>query len=97
MTLANEQKLPADEGRLDLRVMAPTAERDDFLAGICVALQCVTAADDGVLWAEIVQTAGTDAMLQYATFIEPDEWEMAGFAKYARMELHRAKPRKRHN
>ena len=71
-----------------------TPERDDFLAGICVALQCVTASDDGVLWSEIVQTAGVESLLRYATFVEPDEWELAGFKRYAQRELHRARPRK---
>lgn len=69
-------------------------ERDDFLAGICVALQCVTASDDGVLWREIVQTAGVESLLRYVTFVEPDEWELAGFKRYAQREMHRARPRK---
>lgn len=69
-------------------------ERDDFLAGICVALQCVTASDDGVLWREIVETAGTESLLRYAAFVEPDEWELAGFKHYAKRELHRSRPRK---
>lgn len=69
-------------------------KRDDFLAGICVALQCVTASDDGVLWREIVRTVGVDEALHYAAHVEPDEWELAGFRKYARVELRRSKPRK---
>lgn len=69
-------------------------ERDDFLAGICVALQCVTASDDGVLWREIVQTAGVESLLRYATFVEPDEWDLAGFKRYAQREMHRSRPRK---
>ncbi|WP_242898967.1 hypothetical protein [Stenotrophomonas maltophilia] len=68
-------------------------EGDEFLAGICVALQCVTAQDSGVLWAEIVRAVGVDDLLQYATFIEPAEWDLAGFSKYASTELHRRKPR----
>lgn len=68
-------------------------EGDDFLAGICVALQCVTAQDCGVLWREIVVAVGIDDLLQYATFIEPEEWELAGFGKYASAELRRRKPR----
>jgi hypothetical protein len=65
---------------------------DKFSAGICVALQCVTAHDDGVLWAEIVRTAGIEEMLDYAALVEPDEWELAGFRKYAKRELRRSKP-----
>ena len=79
--------------QLDVGVGRLEPERDDFLAGICVALQCVTASDDGVLWREIVQTAGVAKMLRYATFVEPDEWELAGFRRYAQRELHRARPR----
>lgn len=60
---------------------------DDFLAGICVALQCVTAFDSGVLWSEIIKAVGKDAILNYARNIEPDEWILAGFAKYAEVEL----------
>ena len=80
---------PVDRG-----VGRSAPERDDFLAGICVALQCVTAEDNGVLWREIVETAGVESMLRYATFVEPDEWKLAGFARYAKNELHRARPRK---
>jgi hypothetical protein len=69
-------------------------ERDDFLQGICVALQVVTAMDCGVTWSEIVRSAGIDDLLHYATFVEPAEWELAGFARYAKVELHRARPRK---
>lgn len=68
-------------------------EGDEFLAGICVALQCVTAQDSGVLWAEIVRAVGVDDLLKYATFIEPEEWDLAGFSTYASIELGRRKPR----
>jgi len=71
------------------------AERDDFLKGVCVALTCVTSMDCGVTWREIVTTAGVDELFNYAAFIEPDEWELAGFAKYAMQEFERGKPRKR--
>lgn len=68
-------------------------EGDEFLAGVCVALQCVTAQDSGVLWAEIVRAVGVDDLLQYATFIEPAEWDLAGFSTYASTELKRRRPR----
>lgn len=90
----NTTTLPAEAGPLDAGVRRPEPERDDFLAGICVALQCVTASDDSVLWREIVQMAGTESLLRYATFVEPDEWQLAGFARYVRNALHRARPRK---
>lgn len=72
-----------------------SAAADEFLHGICVALQVVTAADEAVLWSEIVETVGVDQLLDYATFVEPEEWELAGFSRYARSELRRAKPRRR--
>jgi hypothetical protein len=67
----------------------------DFFAGVCVALQVVTAHDSGVEWAEIVQACGIDELLQYAAHVEPDEWKLAGFAKYTRGELGKRKPAKR--
>ena len=67
--------------------------RDDFLAGICVALQCVTASDNSVLWREIVYAVGVGPLLHYSTFVEPDEWQLAGFARYAQRELGVARPR----
>lgn len=74
---------------IDARKAAADAE---FKTGICVALQAITARDDGVLWAEIVRACGVDDLLYHAAHIEPDEWELAGFAKYARDELGRDKP-----
>jgi len=68
-------------------------EGDEFLAGVCLALQCVTAQDSGVLWAEIVRAVGVDDLLQYATFTEPAEWDLAGFSTYASTELNRRRPR----
>ncbi|WP_420996293.1 hypothetical protein ACKI2N_012520 [Cupriavidus sp. 30B13] len=74
---------------------APAAQaKDDFLAGICVALACVQAQDHGTLWREIVRTVGEEDLLQYAAHVEPEEWELAGFANYAKLELNRNKPRK---
>ena len=72
----------------------PVVERDDFLAGVCVSLQVITAMDCGVTWAEIVRAVGEDKIIRYASHIEPEEWELAGFKKYAMQELRRGKPRK---
>lgn len=69
------------------------AERKSFNAGVCVSLACVMAQDSGVLWKEIVRTCGEDELLRYAAIEEPEEWQLAGFAKYARNELRRNKPR----
>jgi hypothetical protein len=68
--------------------------KDDFLQGICVALTIISSDGDGVLWAELVKTAGVDALLQYAAHVEPEEWETAGFKRFAKAELGRSKPRK---
>lgn len=70
----------------------PITERDDFLQGVCVALQVVTAMDCGVTWREIVKTVGKEAILQFAAHDEPEEWELAGFKRYARTELKCGKP-----
>ena len=53
-----------------------------FLGGICVALQAITAIDNGVLWHDIVSACGLEKISHYANEIEPDEWELAGFRKY---------------
>ena len=53
-----------------------------FLGGICVALQAITATDNGVLWSDIVSACGPEKISHYAKTIEPDEWEIAGFSKY---------------
>lgn len=66
--------------------------RDDFLQGVCVALQVVTSMDCGVTWREIVRAAGEDEILQYAAVTEPEEWDLAGFSRYAAQELKRGKP-----
>lgn len=84
---------PAVGIRLDQSVGRPAPARDEFLAGICVALQCAAAAGCEVLWGEIVRTAGVNEILHYAANVEPCEWEMAGFSRLARQELRLNKPR----
>ncbi|WP_208455243.1 DUF3850 domain-containing protein [Burkholderia gladioli] len=64
-----------------------------FFAGVCVALQVITAFDQGVMWAELVRACGTDELLQYAAHVEPEEWKLAGFEKYAFDELRKKKPK----
>ena len=65
----------------------------EFRTGICVGLQVLTGFDQCVMWGELVRTAGVDEMLHHAANVEPCEWELAGFAKYALKELKRRKPR----
>ncbi|AJX00898.1 hypothetical protein BM43_3025 [Burkholderia gladioli] len=69
-----------------------SARDDGFFAGVCVALQVLTAHDQGVIWKDIVKACGVDELLQYAANIEPEEWELAGFKHFARGELGRRKP-----
>lgn len=72
-----------------------TDTHKDFFAGICVGLQVLTAQDEGVAWGELVRACNVDDLLQYAAHVEPDEWELAGFKKYANLELGKRKPAKR--
>ncbi|MBA1366799.1 hypothetical protein [Burkholderia gladioli] len=65
---------------------------NQFFAGICVALQVLTTHDQGVIWKDIVKACGVDDLLQYAANVEPEEWQLAGFAHFARRELGRRKP-----
>lgn len=70
-------------------------DKDDFSAGICVALTVITGFDQGVIWGELVRCAGVNRMIHYAANVEPNEWELAGFSKYAKSELGRNKPRRK--
>lgn len=67
--------------------------RDDFLHGICVALQVLHGYDHGNAWRELAHTAGVDQLLDFAAYVEPDEWELAGFSKRAWKELRRHRPK----
>jgi hypothetical protein len=42
-----------------------------FMAGVCVALVTVTLHYDSVIWKEIVQSVGTDSLLNYAANVNP--------------------------
>ncbi len=74
--------------------LAEAAKLREFYTGVCVALTAITADDSPVVWVEIVRSCG-DELLYHAAHVEPDEWELAGFAKYAWSELRKRKPRKR--
>lgn len=80
--------------KTDVQIGGAMPERDDFMQGIFVALQHVKA-DNSVIWREIVESVGVDDALNYAAFVEPAEWELAGFDQFAKQELGRTKPRKR--
>lgn len=62
---------------------------DGFNAGTIAALGILHAHDDPVAWREIVEAAGTHSVLVHA-LVEGDDWEWAGFAKYAKEELGQA-------
>jgi len=69
--------------------------KNEFYAGVCVALKVITSvAHCGVTWAELVRSVGTDELINYAAIVEPSEWELAGFDKYAELELGKKKPRR---
>ena len=70
-------------------------DKKDLFAGICVALQVITSMDYAALWSDLVQAVGQDRLLQYAAFTAPDEWELAGFKKYALRLLGCKKPASR--
>ena len=67
------------------------AHGDDFLQGVCVALQTIKLRC-GVSWKEIVESVSADEMLNYAAFVEPEECELAGFEELAEQMLGRTKP-----
>ncbi|HVR53745.1 MAG TPA: hypothetical protein VMS38_28730 [Pseudorhodoferax sp.] len=68
------------------------AEDTGFSRGVCVALQVVTSMDQAVLWGEIVRACDAEKLVHFAADVEPEEWELAGFAQYAAQELGQNKP-----
>ncbi|WP_186269985.1 hypothetical protein [Burkholderia gladioli] len=86
-TECGEKTATADERAAD------DSSDKSFFAGVCVALQVITAFDQGVMWAELVRACGTDELLHYAAHVEPEEWQLAGFEKYAFNELRKKKPK----
>jgi hypothetical protein len=65
---------------------------DGLMAGVCVALATVTLHYDSVIWKEIVQSVGIDSLLNYAANVNPEDWDLAGFGKYAQAELGKDRP-----
>ena len=65
---------------------------DAFMSGVCAALATATAHGDSVIWGEIVRSVGIDNALNYAANVNPEDWELAGFSKYAQPELGKDKP-----
>lgn len=56
--------------------------------GVCLALQIMTAAGDAgsPQWDELVDVVGRAELEHYAKVIEPEEWELAGFAQVVRFK-----------
>ena len=65
---------------------------DVFMGGVCAALATVTAHSDSVIWREIVRSVGIDNALNYAANVSPEDWDLAGFSKYAQPQLGKDKP-----
>jgi len=72
--------------------VAVSESEDGFMSGVCAALATVTAHGDSVIWREIVRSVGIDNALNYAANVNPEDWELAGFSKYAQPELGKDKP-----
>lgn len=91
---ALHQIVHAQEKMLEVASQASpqkVAHGDDFLQGVCVALQTIKLRC-GVSWKEIVESVSVDEMLNYAACVEPEEWELAGFDELAEQMLGRTKP-----
>ena len=72
--------------------VALSEQEDAFMGGVCAALATVTAHGDSVIWREIVRSVGIDNALNYAANVNPEDWDLAGFSKYAQSELGKDKP-----
>jgi len=74
-------------------VPVAVSERDDgFMSGTCAALAVVTAHGEATVWREIVKAVGADSLLNYAANVNPEDWDLAGFNKYAQAELGKGRP-----
>ena len=58
-----------------------------FYGGICAALQIVSVYDQGTVWADIIRACGFENIKEYVTVIEPEEFELIEFKKYAKLEF----------
>jgi len=58
-----------------------------FYSGLCAALQIVALYDAGTEWHDIVNAAGFDHVKKYVTKIEPAEFDLIEFRKYAKSEF----------
>ena len=72
--------------------VALSEQEDAFMGGVCAALATVTAHGDSVIWREIVRSVGIENALNYAANVNPGDWDLAGFSKYAQPELGKDKP-----
>jgi len=58
-----------------------------FYGGICAALQVISLYDYGTAWHDIVNAAGFETIKEYVTKIEPAEFDLIAFKKYAKSEF----------
>lgn len=68
------------------RNAAKEARNTGINHGVCLALQIMHAAGNagGTHWNELLDVAGRAEITNYAKNIEPDEWELCGFAQVER-------------
>lgn len=80
-----------------MKRMVLTGKDKAFYGGICVALQCISLYDYGSAWAEVVRACGFENLKHYVTKVEPDEFELTAFQKYAKSEFGKVvrKPREK--
>ena len=55
------------------------SESEEYLRGVCVALEVINRHNDALLWNEVLRAAGRNSMIEYALYVEPDEWINSGF------------------
>jgi len=94
LALAPVKQLAEDIAKMAADHLQDSQDRG-FNMGLCVALQVLHKAGRPTEWVELIKATGENEILQYATFVEPEEWELAGFADWAPEYLRLDKP-KRH-
>lgn len=67
----------------------PSDARDEgFYCGVCLALQIMTGFGDAgsTAWSELLESAGREQVEHHAKHVDPDMWELAGFAHIEQQE-----------
>lgn len=77
-----QEAAPAAQGE-------PSGARDEgFNCGVCLALQVITGCGNvgNNEWDELLKSAGREQIEYHAKHVDPDMWELAGFAHIERQE-----------